>query len=212
MRRLLTICVLGAALFFYLPVADATTVDFGIFTANGSYYNDPGLNFYASVSQVADQQVNIQFYNASLVESAITRIYFDNGPLLDITNIEAGSDVQFHQETHPYELPGRQLLEPIFEADSQLTVSADVPAPHNGINPGQWLGLTFSLKADNTFSDVVGDLHSGALRIGMHIMGLPDGSSESAANAAIHSVPEPATIIMLGLGSSILLVRRRENK
>lgn len=208
MRRLLTICVLGVS-FFYLPVADATTVDFEIFTANSSYYDDSGLNFYASVSQAADQQISIQFYNASLIESAITRIYFDNGPLLGITNIEADSGVEFHQEAHPYELPGQQLLEPIFEAAPELTVSADVPSPHNGINPGQWLGLTFSLQADNTFNDVVGDLYSGALRIGMHIMGLPDGSSESAVNVSIHTVPEPATIILLGLGSSILLVRRR---
>ena len=73
-------------------------------------------------------------------------------------------------------------------------VSADNPAPTNGINPtspadpNEWAAVTFNLNDTNSVSDVVADLEDSSLRIGMHIISFPDGSSESAVT------PEPASL------------------
>jgi len=77
---------------------------------------------------------------------------------------------------------------------------------HNGINPNEWLGITFDLKPDKTFGDVTGNLACGQLRIGIHVQGYASGGSESFVN-----VPEPATVTLLsaGLGIVTLLRRRR---
>ncbi|MFH1371643.1 MAG: PEP-CTERM sorting domain-containing protein, partial [Planctomycetota bacterium] len=62
----------------------------------------------------------------------------------------------------------------------------------------------FDLINGGTLEDVIDELNNGTLRVGIHIIGLPDGSSESAI-----LVPEPATMCLLGLGALGLLKKRR---
>ena len=54
-----------------------------------------------------------------------------------------------------------------FSADS------DPPVQSLGVNPGESLGIIFDLQPGGTFADVVGELASGALRIGIHVNVLP---------------------------------------
>ena len=84
-------------------------------------------------------------------------------------------------------------------------MDSDPPVPKNGINPGEWLIVKFDLINDGTFINVVEEMYSGALRIGAHVIGFDDGSSESAVNES----PEPVTLSLLGLGALALLRRRR---
>jgi hypothetical protein len=51
---------------------------------------------------------------------------------------------------------------------------------------------------------VVDELNRGELRIGVHVIALPDGSSESAV-----TIPEASTFILFALGGAGLLARRR---
>ena len=180
-------------------------VQFDIFTTNGAYYDDPNVVLLMDVTDGAGI-AEFTFYNDSTVDCSIARIYFDDGTLLGITNIESsGPEVKFNEVPYPgpENLPGGELLDPPFVANRGFSIGGEAAPPQKGIdNPGEWLKVTFGLINGGTLDDVIDELGSGVLRVGMHVIAFPDGSSESA-------VPEPATIALLGLGALVLLRKRK---
>ena len=204
MRKLcLTVTLLGVIV-LALPfgvVHAAVVYPFETFTDNGGYYNSPELKLYVEVSD-GEGRVDFTFYNESLFESSIAGIYFDDGSLLGIYAITEGAGTSFSQPATPGNLPAGNTLEPPFV--TAVSIGSDAPRPKNGINPGEWVRVTFNLIDDSMPATVIDELNTGALRIGVHIIALPDGSSESAV-----AVPEPATIVLLGLGGLALLCKRR---
>ncbi|GAI78848.1 unnamed protein product, partial [marine sediment metagenome] len=115
-----------------------------IFTNNGSYYNSPDLDLYVEVSE-GQGQVDFTFYNESLINSSIARIYFDGGSLLDTTDITEGAGTSFSQTATPGNLPASRLLDPPFETADGFSIGSDAPRPHSGVNPGEWATITFDL-------------------------------------------------------------------
>jgi hypothetical protein len=176
-----------------------------IFTSNGSYYNSPDLNMYVVVSN-GSGVVDFTFYNESLIDSSLAGIYFDDGSLLGISDITNGPGTSFSRPATPNDLPSGNLLEPPFVTTDQFCVDGDPPVSHNGVNPVEsaepleWVKVTFTLINGGTLSAVIDELNTGVLRIGAHVIALPDGSSESAVN-----VPEPATALLLCLGGLALI-------
>lgn len=191
-------CVLGTS----ASLLQASYVyPLGIFTDNGSYYDSGDLNCYVEVSNGGTDLVDFTFYNESLINSSIASIYFDNDSLLDIVSITEGTGTSFNHPAKPSNLPGANLLTPSFVTTDEFSFNGEPPKPHNGVNPGEWVQITFDITG-STFAAVIDELNTGSIRVGTHIIALPDGSSESAV------VPEPTTICLLGLGS-LALVRRR---
>ena len=202
MRKFSIICICSFVFCFYHTVAlQAVIYDFQIFTTNGNYYDDPGWNLYVEVVEVSATQIDFTFYNGSSIDSSIARIYFDDGSLLGIDEIENGPGTDFGKVfPGPGNLPGGENIG--FYADKEFSIGADNPPPSKGVNPpDEWVRITFGLNG-GSFNDVIDELNTGVLRIGIHIIALPDGSSESA-------VPEPATIGLLGLGGCLALLRKR---
>jgi len=127
--------------------------------------------------------------------------------LLGIASIDNSCPgVSFSQSPTPHNLPGGNTLIPPFVATEGFSADSDPPVEHNGINPNEWLGITFDLKSGKTYDDVINNLNSCDLRIGIHVQGYASGGSESFVN-----VPEPATVTLLsaGLGIVTLLRKRR---
>ena len=174
---------------------------FGIFTNNGIYYDSADLNLYVDVSVGGAELVDFTFYNESLINSSIARIYFDDDSLLDVVGITNGDGTLFNQPARPGNLPAGNLLDPPFVTTEEISFTSGPPRPHNGVNPGQWVRITFDVTGI-TFADVIDGLDTGGIRVGAHIIALPDGSSESAL-----AVPEPTTVYLLGLGALALLRR-----
>jgi len=206
MRRMYLTITFLAAVLLGLPadVSRAAVVyPLEIFTSNGSYYNSPDLDLYVEVSDGEDQ-VDFTFYNESLINSSITTIYFDGDSLLGIVDITEGTGTSFSQSATPSNLPGGKALESPFVTTTGFSAGSEAPRPHSGVNPGEWVQITFDLINGGSFQSVIDELDTGVLRIGVHIIGLPDGSSELAI-----AVPEPATIALLALGALALLRKRR---
>ncbi len=198
-----SIC-LGVMIGILLPsLCGATIYPFTIFTNNGNFNDDPGINIYMDVTN-GGSVAEFTFYNDSTIQNSVTNIYFDDGPIIGSTmNIINGPGTLF-AEDGPTNLPSGNTIG--FSADREFNIGAEPAPPANGINnigAGEWATVQLDLVGF-TLQDVLNALNDTSLRVGIHIQDFTDGSSESAVN-----VPEPATMVLLGLGGLALLRKRR---
>lgn len=174
-----------------------------VFTSNGGYHDSPDLNLFVEVVD-GESRVDFIFHNESIIDSSIARIYFVCGSFLSFAEIIEGPGTSFNQPATPAKLPGYNLLEPSIMTTYDVSFDSEPPMPHNGINPEEWFTMAFDLINSGTIQSVFDELNTGVLWIGVHVIALPDGSSESAI-----AVPEPTTILPVGLGALALLIKRR---
>jgi PEP-CTERM motif-containing protein len=193
----------------FVQSAFAVLYPFEIFSENGSYWDDPGINIFMDVFSdgSSDSTAKFVFHNNSTVDCVVARIYFDNTNLLEgsVLNIINGPGTLFNEGfPGPGNIPGGNEIG--FVADKEFNVGAESPAPKNGINSilaNETVTLEFELL-NGGLQDILNELNSGSLRVAVHVMSFLDGSSNGAVN-----VPEPATICLLSLGG--LLFRRRKS-
>lgn len=211
MRRLVLTAL--TCLVVMVPVrisqAQLVTFPFEIFTENSPYADDPGWNLYVDVWD-GTGVVNFTFYNDSALQSSVARIYFDDGSLFGVDEIiNSEGYTLFEAGMPPGDLPGGEDLDPPFVANREFTIGSEAPPPWKGVNDGdtvnEWVTVRFNLINGGTLDGVIAELNSGALRVGLHLIDLPQGYSESAI-----LIPEPATIFLLGLGALALLRKRRQ--
>jgi hypothetical protein len=198
--------VLAVLVLLFAGISQASyRFDFGIFTSNGPYHNSPLVDTYVVVSNGQPAIVDFTFYNISAIQSSVAQIYFDDGSLLDIATITNGPGTSFSEKyPGPGNLPGGELIS--FVADREFTIGALNPPPENGVNPtADWVRIRYNLVPGGNLASVIGELQTGELRVGIHIIDLPGGSSESA----IMIVPEPATMLLLGIGGLFLGKRKK---
>jgi MYXO-CTERM domain-containing protein len=188
-------------------VVHATTFGFTKITNNGP--DDVSSQLLADVTD-SNGQILFKFSNTGPLDSFIAQIYFDdnnsllsNMTILDDTNPETSLGVSFSSPANPADLPSGNTAVPSFVAD--LSAGADAPSPQNGVNPSEMVGILF----DGNLTNVLTDLNSGALRLGLHVQGIGStGNSDSFV-----SVPEPGMAInammLLALTGLPLLRRRR---
>jgi hypothetical protein len=170
---------------------------------------------FVELSNLSARQVLFTFTNTGPIACLVTDIYFDDGALLDIASIDNSCrGILFSQFATPHNLPGGHTLIPPFVTTEGFSADSGPPVQHNGINPNEWVGISFDLKSGKTYDDVISNLACDQLRIGIHVQGFDSyrcggGGSESFVNNGI--VPEPATVTLLGagLGITTLLRRRR---
>jgi len=155
--------------------------------------------------------VTFTFHNEGAFNCSIAEIYFDDGSLLSFNSIiENPPDVDFKQEdigdVNPKNLPGANLAVPPFVATTMFSIEPENPQPYHGVNPGETVGLVYNLVDEQTVDDILNELASGELRIGIHVIDFDSGGSESFINLP---VPEPATLFFLCLGPIVLMKKRR---
>jgi hypothetical protein len=196
------ICVI-----FVYPSQASFVCNFDIFNSGNGHNNDPGANMFVVVS-VDNGEVDFTFHNENSFKSSIARIYFETGSLGDILSITNGPGTNFSEDfPGPGNLPGGHSLNPSFNAD--ISIGAHAPPPKNGINPTEWITVSFDLPAGQTEETIADELYSGQMRMGLHALGLPDGSSVSAISTPS---PEPATLSLIGLGALSLFAKRSKFK
>ncbi len=164
-------------------------------------------------------EVQFNFRNVGPNSCSITDVYFDNGTLLGLAGLidndqsyngrDGHPGVDFSIGADPPDLPGGDLLNPPFQVELGFFADPDPPPPDCGVQPpDEWLGVVFLLDGGNgDVYDVLDELDNGTLRIGIHVQAFGnggDGDSESFVN-----VPEPASMLLLGLGGLALRRKRR---
>jgi hypothetical protein len=183
------------------PAYAVPTYNFGCIT-NTSVANAATGESQLQV-QVLLSGVQIEFYftNTGPSPCSITDIYFDDGSLLGIASIDDSCPgVSFDSPATPPNLPGGNNVSPPFVATAGFSADSDSGPPGvmtNGVNPGEWVAILFNLKSGKTYANVLSDLASEGLRIGIHVQAIgSDGGSESFVN----TVPAPGAILLGALG------------
>jgi hypothetical protein len=216
MRRRIGI-ILGALLAIALPAASGSALSLGFDCITGNVAGDCAFGeaqLSVDATDLGGGQVLFVFSNAGPAASSITDVYFDDGTLLGIAGLVDADDnalgpfgnagVDFSQGASPGDLPGGNTVG--FEVTAGFLADSDSPAQPNGVNPRETLGIVFNLTGGGTYADIVNELTTGALRIGIHVQGFATGGSESFINVP---VPEPGTALLLGMGLGLLGLRRR---
>jgi len=192
-------------LFFACPLQAALVYQLETFTDNGLYSDSSELKLFVEVSRgTEDYLIDFTFHNQSRMDSSIAGIYFDSALPMALVEITAGPGTSFSRFAVPKNLPAGRDVKPAFLTNAGLSFDSDPAVPHNGIKPGQWLTIGLAVADDGTFEDVIDSLNRGTVRIGTHIIALPDNSSESAIN-----VPEPLTFSLIAIGAVVLLKKRK---
>lgn len=209
MNKLVVVLILAVVVTLFdtgASQANIQTFDFYCITNNKPADAAIGeAQLFVDVSDEYAEKILFTFRNTGPEPSSISEVYFDDGSLLGIASIiNNPPGVVFEQGASPPELPGAGLLDPPFETTVGFLAESVPPPPYRGVNPGEQLGILFELLDTRTYQDVITELNSGSLRIGVHVIGFECGGSESFV-----CTPEPATVTVLGLGGVLALLRRK---
>jgi hypothetical protein len=148
--------------------------------------------------------VDFRFTNTGPLASSITDVYFDDTVPALLGNpgtITHSTGVSFTAGCAPGNLPGGNPI----NFTASYCADSDSPVQPNGVNPGEWLQISYTLQniggTTATLNDVLAAMASGAYRVGIHVQGFSNGGSESAIATP---VPEPAMLLLFGMGLLVL--------
>ncbi len=200
--KIKSLTVFTAALLVFGMVSSAAAIEyFGFYKITNNGNEDVGSQlsvgvYDAGVDDAGIKKVGFTFTNNVGIGSSITDIYFDDGTLLGIAQILNSAGVSFASPATPGDLPGGNAVD--FETTVPFSADSDSPVSKNGVDAAsEWVTIIFNLINGKTYADTIKALNSGELRIGLHVqsIGVKDGS-----DSYVNRVPEPVTLLLLGLG------------
>lgn len=217
MRYFAAAAALAAAM--VVSSAQAATYSFVGVTNNDATNTATGQNqLSVDVIDSGAGTVSFTFNNAGPLKSSITGVYWDDQARLlgSMGSIAGSSGVSFSQYANPGNLPGGNTIG-FSVSPSGASADSTVPAQPNGVNPGEWLTIVWSLVTGATYNDVLAALNLGgdqvgSLRIGIHVQGFGNGGSESFVNGTPTPAPVPvpaAGVLLIGGLAAMGLLRRR---
>ena len=213
--------IVGPALLVSALSVPAQAVTYGFFCLSGNSATDCAAGesqLFVDVTELGPQEVTFTFYNTGPAASSITDVYFDDGSLLGISSlvdrddgIGGDSGVDFSLGASPPNLPGANNIFPSFQVTAGFLADSDPAVQPNGVNPGEWLAVNFLLQGTQTYADVLDELSTGELRIGIRSQGFSGGGSESFVNSPV-AIPVPAAAWFFGSAMLALAGLRRQQR
>lgn len=192
---------------------DPANIDLGLAVSFG---NTPG-----------DERMYFEFVNDSFApndQSVVTGIFFETMDLLGPPSFVEGTNPGVQFESSNGGNGGSGGFGVTFNND--LSMGASSSPVQNGIGSGQSLLLAYDFNGDaaTLAGDVLGGLELGEWLIGVHLQAtgadaeqseklvatfLPNGPGAPENPDPQIPIPEPASLVLLGMGTSLLVARRR---
>jgi hypothetical protein len=134
-----------------------------------------------------------KFSNIGPAASSITQINIDNSTVLKSAGAitDSGAGVDFSQSTKALNLAAGNTV----GFTSDFSFKANTPVSQMGVNPSEWVSITFDLNSGKTLQSLIDDMRSGALRFGMHVQAFANGGSEAFVNTPKVIVPPPRVVV-----------------
>ena len=199
LSRTLAVCVLGICL---LGVsADAELYIFGQVTG-GSVDLCPNA-FTMEVVEQGDQAL-FTFTNNCSTDGVLGRIFFMENDLMAFHSIYDQSEgVSFSPPSGKNAmLPGGNPIG--FTPHNAFSIDADPAKPKNGLHYEDFVSILFDISGESSFGGIIGAIDGYSLGVGIHAQSLPGGAS-----ASFSTIPEPSTMLLVGLGTLLFKPKRR---
>jgi len=221
MKRLILSIALLTLCAFCTSAQAGVTYSFTNITNNNTANAAIGeAQLFVDVGDAGGGYVSFIFRNTGPEASFISDIYFKDGSLLGIAGLQDVDDnfggaygdpnVDFSPGAGPI-LPGGGSEWKVTNGFIVDSASPDSDGSNkDGVDPGEWLGIFFGLQPGRTFNNVIEDLASTELQIGIHVQGFDiEGGSESFVNNGV--IPAPGAILLGSIGVCLVgwLRRRR---
>jgi len=215
----LAIAGVAAAALTAPGLASANFYGFNAITNNDDSSVATGeAQFYVQVVANAQNSalVDFKFFNVDLTElglgttadSSITGIWFDDGSLLSIASIAVPPEggVSFSAPSNQ-DLPSGNTIDWNTSPGAAFSADSDPAVQPNGVNPGEYVTITFNLQPNKVLSDVYAALAEsvkpanagtdveGGLRIAIHGQGFAGGFSETFVNTGTRPDPFNQTLV-----------------
>ena len=186
----------------YAPPTSAVILDLELFKFDDRAFDSSDLEITVSITET-ENGVRFEFHNDSTSEFTINKLYFEDGVLADVSSMDFGDGTFFELDENTAQLPGGNTLTPSFE--TAYSFDSGPPTEDNGIDPGQWSAVIFNTDSETGLEDLLCQIYDGSFRVGVHVSGISSRLSASAINTTI---PEPATLLLLGIGSWLFLRKK----
>ena len=203
------LAVAGAAALSAVSAAPASAFGF----SNIAGGDPPGDAYQSSFTfDVLNQGSSVIFKihnsgNSTAPSMFIRQVFFDdNGYLSSLQSVNFGNGgvVDFDGGASNAQLPQGGNNFTTNYAFSRVGGAGNA----NGIQAGDTLGVRFT----GNYNNVIFALNSGALRLGIHVQGLPGGASDSYISSNTQDIPEPLTMLAAGaaVGFGTVFKKQRE--
>ncbi len=206
--RRLSLAIVTAGALLLGSTLQAATLSFYCIT--GNLAGDCAIGeaqLTVEVTDLGGSNVAFRFLNTGLPAASISEVYFDDGTLLGLSSVVHSAGRPWTGgSASPPNLPGGNSISPAFQTTAGFLAESNPSPSLNGVRPGEWLDVFFTLQGGGTIADILDELTTGELRIGMHVIAFASGGSESFVN---NPIPVPAAVWLFGSALALMGWMRR---